>query len=86
MLPKPTDGWKSTVCAAKNNIPTNQGQKLPRHNTFAALLSCADSRVPPEILFDEGIGDLFDIRVAGNIVTPECLAAWNMLWTSSILL
>jgi len=36
---------------------------------FAALLSCADSRVPPEILFDEGIGDLFDIRVAGNIVS-----------------
>lgn len=42
---------------------------------FAALLSCADSRVPPEILFDEGIGDLFDIRVAGNIVTPEVLGS-----------
>lgn len=42
---------------------------------FAALLSCADSRVPPEILFDQGIGDLFDIRVAGNIVTPEVLGS-----------
>jgi len=42
---------------------------------FAALLSCADSRVTPEILFDEGIGDLFDIRVAGNIVTPEVLGS-----------
>lgn len=42
---------------------------------FAALLSCADSRVAPEILFDEGIGDLFDIRVAGNIVTPEVLGS-----------
>ena len=42
---------------------------------FAALLCCADSRVPPEILFDEGIGDLFDIRVAGNIVTPEVLGS-----------
>lgn len=42
---------------------------------FATLLSCADSRVPPEILFDEGIGDLFDIRVAGNIVTPEVLGS-----------
>jgi len=31
--------------------------------------------VPPEILFDEGIGDLFDIRVAGNIVTPEVLGS-----------
>lgn len=42
---------------------------------FATLLSCADSRVPPEILFDEGIGDLFDIRVAGNVVTPEVLGS-----------
>ncbi len=42
---------------------------------FAALLCCADSRVPPEILFDEGIGDLFDIRVAGNIVTDEVLGS-----------
>lgn len=42
---------------------------------FATLLSCADSRVPPEIIFDEGIGDLFDIRVAGNIVTPEVLGS-----------
>jgi carbonic anhydrase len=42
---------------------------------FATLLCCADSRVPPEILFDEGIGDLFDIRVAGNIVTNEVLGS-----------
>jgi carbonic anhydrase len=42
---------------------------------FATVLSCADSRVTPEILFDEGIGDLFDIRVAGNIVTPEVLGS-----------
>lgn len=42
---------------------------------FAAVLCCADSRVSPEILFDEGIGDIFDIRVAGNIVTPEVLGS-----------
>ena len=42
---------------------------------FATVLSCADSRVAPEILFDEGIGDLFDIRVAGNIVIPEVLGS-----------
>lgn len=42
---------------------------------FATLLSCADSRVPGEIVFDEGIGDLFDIRIAGNIVTPEALGS-----------
>lgn len=38
---------------------------------FAAILSCADSRVPSEILFDQGFGDLFICRVAGNIATPE---------------
>jgi len=38
---------------------------------FAVILACADSRVAPEIVFDQGLGDLFVIRVAGNIVTPE---------------
>jgi carbonic anhydrase len=38
---------------------------------FAAILGCADSRVPAEIVFDQGLGDLFVVRVAGNIATPE---------------
>ncbi|VXD13041.1 carbonic anhydrase [Planktothrix paucivesiculata] len=38
---------------------------------FAAILSCADSRVPSEIIFDKGFGDLFVVRNAGNIATPE---------------
>ena len=38
---------------------------------FAAILGCADSRVPAEIVFDQGLGDLFVCRVAGNIATPE---------------
>jgi carbonic anhydrase len=42
---------------------------------FATILSCADSRVPPEILFDEGIGDLFDVRVAGNVAIPEVIGS-----------
>lgn len=42
---------------------------------FATLLSCADSRVPAEIIFDRGIGDLFDVRIAGNVVTPEALGS-----------
>jgi carbonic anhydrase len=42
---------------------------------FATILSCADSRVPAELLFDAGIGDLFDIRVAGNVITPEVLGS-----------
>lgn len=42
---------------------------------FATVLSCADSRVPVEILFDQGVGDIFDVRVAGNIVTPEVMGS-----------
>ena len=38
---------------------------------FAAILGCADSRTPVEIVFDQGLGDLFVCRVAGNIATPE---------------
>ncbi len=38
---------------------------------FAAILSCADSRVPAEIIFDRGFGDLFVVRNAGNVATPE---------------
>ncbi len=37
---------------------------------FAVIVSCSDSRVPPELLFDQALGDLFVIRVAGNVVTP----------------
>jgi carbonic anhydrase len=42
---------------------------------FAAILSCADSRVAPELAFDQGPGDLFVVRVAGNFVTTEGLAS-----------
>jgi carbonic anhydrase len=38
---------------------------------FATILGCSDSRVPPELIFDAGFGDLFVIRVAGNVVSPE---------------
>ena len=41
----------------------------------AAVLSCADSRVPPEIVFDQGLGDLFVVRVAGNVATDAEIAS-----------
>ena len=42
---------------------------------FAAILSCIDSRVPAEIVFDQGIGDIFSARVAGNIVNEDVLGS-----------
>lgn len=47
----------------------------PKQAPFAAILGCADSRVPLEILFDQGFGDIFPVRVAGNIVSPEVVAS-----------
>jgi carbonic anhydrase len=42
---------------------------------FATVLSCADSRVSAEIVFDQGIGDIFDVRIAGNIATPAAIGS-----------
>jgi len=44
---------------------------VAKQNPFAIILGCSDSRVPAEIVFDQGLGDLFVIRVAGNIVAPS---------------
>ena len=41
------------------------------HEAFAIILGCSDARVPAEIVFDQGLGDLFVIRVAGNVVAPS---------------
>jgi carbonic anhydrase len=50
-------------------------QMMEKQEPFAAVLSCADSRVPVEVVFDQTIGQLFVTRVAGNIVTKEILAS-----------
>lgn len=46
-----------------------------KQTPFASVLACSDSRVPPEILFDQGLGDLFVARVAGNIATSEVIGS-----------
>ncbi len=51
--------------------PTRPTELVAEQNPFAIILGCSDSRVPAEIVFDQGLGDLFVIRVAGNIVAPS---------------
>lgn len=46
---------------------------ISKQRPFAVILGCADSRVSPEIIFDQGIGDLFVVRVAGNVLDPVVL-------------
>lgn len=48
---------------------------VEKQEPFAAALSCADSRVPVELIFDQTIGQIFVTRVAGNMVTPEIIAS-----------
>lgn len=55
-----------TLLSHANRAELTNGQA-----PFAIILGCSDSRVPAEIVFDQGLGDLFVIRVAGNIVAPS---------------
>ncbi len=65
--------------AGKPQAPHRDLERLkeiaPAQKPFAAFLGCADSRVPIEILFDQGFGDLFVTRIAGNVTTPECIGS-----------
>ena len=63
---------------ARREWVANEGQK-----PFAAVLSCADSRVPPELLFDQGVGDLFVVRVAGNSI--DTLGAQSLEYAAAHL-
>ncbi|MEP4424304.1 MAG: carbonic anhydrase, partial [Nitratireductor sp.] len=63
------------------NAPINTDHSVGRSNRalgqqpFAAIVSCADSRVAPELIFDQGPGELFVVRVAGNFINEEGLAS-----------
>ncbi|HEY6393437.1 MAG TPA: carbonic anhydrase [Bryobacteraceae bacterium] len=51
-----------------NQTPARRGAVAKKQLPFAVVLSCSDSRVPPEVIFDRGVGDLFVIRLAGNVL------------------
>jgi len=61
---------RDTVESRARRLELAKGQE-----PFAAILGCSDSRVPVEIIFDQGLGDLFVIRVAGNIVAPSLIGS-----------
>lgn len=61
--------------AGTARFPTVQKEILAdlakEQHPYATILSCSDSRVPPELIFDAGLGELFVIRIAGNVLSPE---------------
>lgn len=67
------DGNARFVENLKNPNAISQGSTAltQTHDPFAIILGCSDARVPAEIVFDQGLGDLFVIRVAGNVVAPS---------------
>src|SRR4029434_7919667 len=73
------DGNARYVANTHNERDFSSGRaaRVQGQYPFAQILSCADSRVAPELAFDQGPGDLFVMRVAGNIVTPALLASFE---------
>jgi carbonic anhydrase len=55
--------------------PTRLRELTDGQHPFATVLGCSDSRVPPEMVFDQGLGDVFVVRVAGNVVGTEILGS-----------
>jgi len=64
---------KSNQDSVRHSI--RRHELIEQQSPFAIILSCSDSRAPAELIFDQGLGDLFVIRVAGNIVAPSQIAS-----------
>ena len=63
--------FASDTDTQSNNTAANRTRRAADQEPFAIILGCSDARVPAEIIFDQGLGDLFVIRVAGNIVASS---------------
>lgn len=62
------EGRRGRRLTHPNQTPERRGVVAPRQAPFAVVVSCSDSRLPPEVVFDRGVGDLFVVRVAGNVL------------------
>ena len=58
-----------------NRTAQRRAEVAKGQHPFAAIVCCSDSRVPPEIIFDQGVGDLFIVRLAGNVVGDAALGS-----------
>ena len=70
---RPLRRWRLT--SFEDDLAILKQNTVEEQEPFAAVLSCADSRVPVELVFDQSIGHVFVARVAGNICTPEIIAS-----------
>jgi carbonic anhydrase len=63
------------LTSIEHDLTILKEKTVAKQEPFAAVLSCADSRVPVELIFDQTIGHIFVTRVAGNLVTPEIIGS-----------
>ena len=63
---------------ANRNLLEQVNDTIKGQFPFATILSCIDSRVSSELIFDQGIGDIFSVRIAGNFVNEDILGVWNL--------
>jgi carbonic anhydrase len=63
------------LTAHEHDLAILKEHTTEKQEPFATVLSCADSRVPVELIFDQSIGHIFVVRIAGNVVTPEVIAS-----------
>ncbi len=63
------------LTSIQHDLELLKNHTADKQEPFAAVLACADSRVPVELIFDQSIGHIFVTRVAGNLVTPEIVAS-----------
>jgi len=67
--------FASSISTSEPCVNARRAELPVGQQPFAIILGCSDSRVPAEIVFDQGLGDLFVIRVAGNIVAPSLIGS-----------
>ena len=60
---------------AAKNFPERRAELVSGQSPFVTVVTCSDSRVPPELIFDQGLGEIFVIRVAGNVMDPVVLGS-----------
>lgn len=70
LLKQGNQRYVASLCQSNDAIG-RRPELTTEHDPFAIILGCSDARVPVEIVFDQGLGDLFVIRVAGNVVAPS---------------
>jgi len=67
--------YVSAKAAHPNQTPARRAEVIEGQHPFAVIVGCSDSRVPPEIIFDQGLGDLFVVRLAGHVLKNDALGS-----------